>query len=211
MANNAVDRYLKRIEGKDYLVRVDWDQWLKIAPPYPEVGFTVKEVTARFSRNGFEWDIHGRIYLPEKEVDPSLTITVAHGGAGSELNMDETPDGRPGMSRRLAAQGFKVLAITYPGHYPPGGAWSVSVEERMPHYLLDRDLPREEILDRNLKCTFNVICQGFATLIDEHLAGQKILGWGHSTSGPMQAHMHRFVKKADYIGLLGFGTGGPDG
>ena len=211
LANNAVDRYLKGIEGKDHLVRVDWDQWLKIAPPYPEVGFTVKEVTARFSRNGFEWDIHGRIYLPEKEVDPSLAITVAHGGAGSELIMDETPDGRPGMSRRLAAQGFKVLAITYPGHYPPGGAWSVSVEERMPHYLLDRDLPREEILDRNLKCTFNVICQGFATLIDEHLAGQKILGWGHSTSGPMQAHMHRFVKKADYIGLLGFGTGGPDG
>ena len=209
--NKAVDRYLEGVSGKDYLVRFDWDQWLKIGPPYPKVDFSVKEVTTRFSRNGYEWDIHGRVYTPSKEVDPSIAITVAHGGAGSELIMDETPDGRPGMSRHLAAQGFKVFAMTYPGHYPPGGTWKVSVEDRMPHYLLDRDLPRDEILDRNLKCTFNVICQGFAALIDEHLAGRKVLGWGHSTSGPMQAHMHRFVKKADYLGLLGFGTGGPDG
>ncbi len=211
MANEAVNRYLEGINGKNYLVGVDWEQWLKIDPPYPEVGFNVKEVTARFHRNGYDWDIHGRLYTPEKEVDPSLAITVTHGGAGSERIMDETPDGRPGMSRRLAAQGFKVLAMTYPGHYPPGGTWTESVEERMPHYLLDKELPLKEVLDRNLKCTFNVNCQGFAALIDANLAGRKILGWGHSTSGPMQAHMHRFIKKAEYIGLLGFGTGGPDG
>ena len=159
MANSAVGRYLEGIKGKNYLVGIDWDQWLKIEPPYPEVGFNVKEVTARYARNGYEWDIHGRLYTPDKEVEPSIAVTVTHGGAGSERIMDETPDGRPGVSRRLAAQGFKVLAMTYPGHYPPGGTWTVSVEERMPHYLLDRDLPREEILDRNLKCTFNVICQ----------------------------------------------------
>jgi hypothetical protein len=209
--NDAVNRYLEGIKGKNYLVGVDWEQWLKIEPPYPEVGFTVKEVTARFNRNGYDWDIHGRLYTPEKEVDPTIAITVTHGGAGSERIMDETPDGRPGVSRRLAAQGFKVLAMTYPGHYPPGGTWTVSVEERMPHYLLDKELPLKEILDRNLKCNFNVNCQGFAALIDQHLAGRKILGWGHSTSGPMQAHLHRFVKKAEYVGLLGFGTGGPDG
>jgi hypothetical protein len=211
MANEAVNRYLEGINGKNYLVGVDWEQWLKIDPPYPEVGFNVKEVTARFHRNGYDWDIHGRLYTPEKEVDPSIAITVTHGGAGSERIMDETPDGRPGVSRRLAAQGFKVLAMTYPGHYPPGGTWTESVEERMPHYLLDKELPLKEIFDRNLKCTFNVNCQGFAALIDAHLSGRKILGWGHSTSGPMQAHMHRFIKKAEYIGLLGFGTGGPDG
>jgi hypothetical protein len=209
--NDAVNRYLEGVKGKNYLVGVDWEQWLKIEPPYPEVGFTVKEVTARFNRNGYDWDIHGRLYTPEKEVDPTIAITVTHGGAGSERIMDETPDGRPGVSRRLAAQGFKVLAMTYPGHYPPGGTWTVSVEERMPHYLLDKELPLKEILDRNLKCNFNVNCQGFAALIDQHLAGRKILGWGHSTSGPMQAHLHRFVKKAEYVGLLGFGTGGPDG
>ena len=209
-ANEAVARYLAGLKGKDDLVRLDWEQWLNIGAPYPEVGFRVQEVTARYSRNGYEWDIHGRLYTPDKEIDPSLAITVTHGGAGSERIMDETPDGRPGMSRRLAAQGFKVLAMTYPGHYPPGGTWTVPVETRMPHYLLDRELPLDEILDRNLKCTFNTICQGMAALIDQHLAGRKILGWGHSTSGPMQAHMHRFAKTVQYIGLLGFGTGGPD-
>lgn len=209
--NAAVARYLDGIGEDDPLVALDWDQWLDIGAPYPEVDFTVQEVTARFTRNGYDWDIHGRLYTPEAEIDPSVAFVVCHGGAGSERIMDETPDGRPGISPSLAAQGFKVLAMTYPGHYPPGGTWQVSVEDRMPVYLLDQDLPQDEILDRNLKCTFNVNCQGFATLIDEHLAGRKILGWGHSTSGPMVAQLHRFVTKAEIYGICGFGTGGPDG
>lgn len=209
-ANAAVGRYLDGIGGEDLLVKLDWDQWLGIEAPYPEVDFEVEEVTARFSRNGYDWDIHGRLYTPENEVDPSKAFVVCHGGAGSERIMDETPDGRPGMSRRLAAQGFKVLAMTYPGHYPRGGTWQVSVEDRMPVYLLDQDLAEDEILDRNLKCTFNVNCQGFAALIDEHLAGRKILGWGHSTSGPMVADLHHHVTKAEIWGICGFGTGGPD-
>ncbi len=209
--NHAVARYLDGLRDDDLMVRFDWDQWLAIEPPYPEVGFTVEEVTARFSHNGYQWDIHGRLYTPEHEVDPSIAVIVCHGGAGSERIMDETPDGRPGVSQRLAAQGFKVLAMTYPGHYPPGGTWQVSVEDRMPHYLLDQDLPMSEILDRNLKCTFNVNCRGFTALIDEHLAGRKILGWGHSTSGPMVAQLHKFLTEAEVAGILGFGTGGPDG
>jgi hypothetical protein len=210
-ANAAVARYLKGVGGEDLLVKMDWEQWLDIEAPYPETAFTVQEVTARFNRNGYDWDIHGRLYTPETEVDPSVAFIVCHGGAGSERIMDETPDGRPGVSPRLAAQGFKVLAMTYPGHYPQGGTWQVSVEDRMPVYLLDQELNEEEILDRNLKCTFNVDCQGFAALIDEHLAGRKILGWGHSTSGPMVADLHHYVTKAEIWGLCGFGTGGPDG
>ena len=209
--NESVGRYLEGLKGDELLVKLDWDQWLDIEGPYPKVDFTVEEVTARFSRNGYDWDIHGRLYTPATEVDSSTAIVVCHGGAGSERIMDETPDGRPGLSPSLAAQGFKVLAMTYPGHYPPGGTWEVSVEDRMPVYLLDQELPMAEILDRNLKCTFNVVCQGFAALIDAHLAGRKILGWGHSTSGPMIAHLHRFITKADITGILGFGTGGCDG
>jgi hypothetical protein len=210
-ANAAVARYLEGLGGPESLVRLDWEQWLSIDAPYPKTDFTVEEVTARFGRNGHDWDIHGRLYTPAREVDPSRAFIVCHGGAGSERIMDETPDGRPGVSPSLAAQGFKVLAMTYPGHYPPGGTWEVSVEDRMPIYLLDRELPLEETLDRNLKCTFNVNCQGFAALIDEHLAGRNILGWGHSTSGPMVAQLHKFVTKAEIGGICGFGTGGPDG
>ena len=130
----------------------------------------------------------------------------------SEKIMDFTPDGRPGLARVLAAQGFKVLSLTYPGHYPPGGVWKYTrAPNVMPIYLLDRELPQEEILDRNLKCTFNVILQGAGLLTDEHLAGREIIGFGHSTGGPMAAHLTRFSKKTKVIGIVGFGSGGPDG
>jgi pimeloyl-ACP methyl ester carboxylesterase len=124
--------------------------------------------------------------------------------------MDLTPDGRPGLARVLAAQGFRVMVLTYPGHYPPGGIWQIPVAERMPIYLFDRQLPNDEILDRNLKCTFNVILQGAGLLTDQHFAGREIIGFGHSTGGPMAAHLTRFAKKVKVIGLVGFGSGGPD-
>jgi pimeloyl-ACP methyl ester carboxylesterase len=125
--------------------------------------------------------------------------------------MDLTPDGRPGLARVVASQGFKVLALTYPGHYPKGGVWKQPIPQRMPVYLMDRELPTEEILDRNLKCTFNVILQGAGLLTDEHFAGREIIGFGHSTGGPMAAHLTRFSNKTQVIGLVGFGSGGPDG
>ena len=50
-------------------------------------------------------------------VAPSFVSTAAQ---ASEKIMDLTPDGRPGLARVLASQGFKALALTYPGHYPPG-------------------------------------------------------------------------------------------
>jgi len=62
-----------------------------------------------------------------------------------------------------------------------------------------------------LKCTFNVILQGAGHLTDNHLAGREIIGFGHSTGGPMAAHLTRFSKKTKVIGLVGFGSGGPDG
>ena len=103
------------------------------------------------------------------------------------------------------------MALTYPGHYPPGGVWKQPVAERNPIYLMDRDLPEEEIRDRNLKCTFNVILQGAGLLTDENFAGREIIAFGHSTGGPMAAHLTRFSKKTKVIGIVGFGSGGPDG
>ena len=48
-------------------------------------------------------------------------------------------------------------------------------------------------------------------MTDHHLAGREIIGFGHSTGGPMAAHLTRFSKKTKVIGLVGFGSGGPDG
>ena len=207
----AVDNYLAELASREILLKVTWDEWLAIGPPYADGDFSSVDVTARYNRNGYDWDMHGTLYTPAREVNANRAFVFFHGGAGSEKIMDLTPDGRPGLARVLAAQGFKVLSLTYPGHYPPGGVWKTPISERMPIYLMDRQLPAEEILDRNLKCTFNVILQGAALLTDEHLAGREIMAFGHSTGGPMAAHLTRFSKQTKVIGLVGFGSGGPDG
>ncbi len=207
----AVTGYLDAIKAEPLLHKLTWEEWLDINPPYADVAFTQKDVFTRFNRNGYDWDIQGILYSPEQEVDDGVAIVMFHGGAGSSYGKDLTPDGRPGLARVLAGQGFKVLNLTYPGHYPPGGIWKEDVETRQPWYLLDQRLSDEEIYDRNLKCTFNVILQGSAQLVDEHLAGRKILAHGHSTGGPMAAHLHRFTRKTKVVGILGWGSGGPDG
>jgi pimeloyl-ACP methyl ester carboxylesterase len=207
----AVEKFLRQLDSTDLLIKLDWDEWLGIAPPYSDVKISTQEVNARYNRNGYDWDMHGTTFTPDKETDSRRAFVFFHGGAGSEKIMDLTPDGRPGLARVVASQGYKVLALTYPGHYPPGGVWNQRIPERMPVYLMDRELPKEEILDRNLKCTFNVILQGAGLLTDEHFAAREIIGFGHSTGGPMAAHLTRYSKKTKVIGLVGFGSGGPDG
>lgn len=204
------EKYLAGLNSRELLLTLTWDEWLAIEPPYTEVEFRAAEVWARYRRNGYDWDMHGTVYTPKQELDPRRGFVFFHGGAGSEKIMDLTPDKRPGLARVLASQGFKVLTLTYPGHYPPGGVWHSPVAERNPIYLKDRNLPLEEILDRNLKCTFNVILQGAAQLADEHLAGREIIAFGHSTGGPMATHLTRFSQKTEVIGIVGFGSGGPD-
>jgi hypothetical protein len=205
--NASVDKYLAGLKSSEVLLPLKWEEWLQIGAPYPEVKFTKKGVSTRFSRNGYDWDIHGTLYTPEKEVDPSTAFLVCHGNLGSEAFMEFTPDGRPGIASVLAAQGFKALAITYPGHYqPPDGIWKTPIEQRSPIYLFDRELPPDEVADRNLKATFNLTLQGAAQIADENLSGRKLL----ITSGPMAAYLWKFSKKTETLGLACFGHGGPD-
>jgi pimeloyl-ACP methyl ester carboxylesterase len=212
MSTGGIDKkYLDGLKSGELLLKLTWDEWLAVNAPYENVDFSVEDVTVRYRRNGYDWDIHGSLYSPMREVDPRRAFVCFHGGAGSEKIMDLTPDGRPGLARVLASQGFKALALTYPGHYPAGGVWKQPIPERKPIYLFDRDLSDSEILDRNLKCTFNVILQGAGLLTDNHLVEREIIGFGHSTGGPMAAHLTRFSKKTKVIGLVGFGSGGPDG
>jgi pimeloyl-ACP methyl ester carboxylesterase len=212
MSTGKIDeKYLAGLKSGELLLKLTWDEWLAIAPPYSGGKFAATDATVRYQRNGYDWDMHGTLYTPEKETDPRRAFVCFHSGAGSEKIMDLTPDGRPGLARVLASQGFKILALTYSGHYPPGGIWKQPIPQRMPVYVMDRELPVEEIEDRNLKCTFNTILQGAGLLTDNHLAGREIIGFGHSTGGPMAAHLTRFSKKTKVIGLVGFGSGGPDG
>jgi pimeloyl-ACP methyl ester carboxylesterase len=205
------EKFLSGLKSNELLLRLTWDDWLAIQPPYADRPFTLSEAAVRYRRNGYDWDMHGTLFSPQIETDPRRAFVFFHGGAGSEKIMDLTPDGRPGLARAVAAQGFKVLALTYPGHYPPGGVWRQPVAERNPIYLMDRDLNEAEIRDRNLKCTFNVILQGAGCLTDEQLPGREIIAFGHSTGGPMAAHLVRFTQKTKVVGIVGFGSGGPDG
>src|SRR5574342_19891 len=207
----TVERYIDGLKSGELLLRLTWEDWLALGAPYTDGEFSSEEVAIRYNRNGYDWDMHGTLFTPERELNDKRAFVCFHGGAGSEKIMDLTPDGSPGLARVLASQGFKALALTYPGHYPPGGVWQQPIPERMPIYLMDRELPLEEIKDRNLKCTFNTILQGAGLLTDQHLAGREILAFGHSTGGPMAAHLTRFSKLTTVIGLVGFGTGGPDG
>ena len=173
-STGITEKYLDGLNSRELLLKLTWDEWLAIQPPYTGGKFTTADAWVRYQRNGYDWDMHGTLFTPENEIDPNRAFVFFHGGAGSEKIMDLTPDGRPGLARVLAAQGFKVLALTYPGHYPPGGVWQLPIVERNPIYLRDRDLAQEEILDRNLKCTFNVILQGAGLLTDEHLPAARL-------------------------------------
>jgi hypothetical protein len=199
------------LAAPELFCRLSWDEWLTINPPFPEVDFSTRDVVTRFRRNGYDWDIHGLLYTPAHETDARFAFIVIHGGAGSSRGKDTTPDGRPGVSRVLASQGFKVLSVDYAGHYPRGGIWTTPVSERQPVYLLDTELSDDEIRDRNRKCTFNVHVQGAAALADAHLSGRDLFAFGHSTGGPMTVALHSFSKSTRTLGIVGFGSGGPQG
>jgi pimeloyl-ACP methyl ester carboxylesterase len=205
----AVDQIAKRLADPKVFSEFTWEQYLEIERPYPVTDFSCTDVTTRFNRNGYDWDVHGLLYRPAREVEKGLAVVIIHGGAGSSRGKDTTPDGRPGVARVLAGQGFTVLSVDYVGHYAPGAIWTKPIAERQPIYLLDRELPVAETLDRNLKCTFNVNMQGIGQLVDQNLAGHRVLAFGHSTGGPMVFDLYAFSKKTTTIGLIGFGSGGP--
>ena len=81
----------------------------------------------------------------------------------------------------------------------------------MPVYLLDTETSEEELQDRLLKCTFNVILQGAGQLADRHLRGRRVITFGPLHGGPMAAHLTRFTRETEVIGIVGWGSGGPDG
>ena len=205
--SRSVDRLLSFLGSKEILKKLTWDEWLDIGPPYPNVPFKRDAVFARYERNGYDWDIHGQVYTPEKEVDPRFAFVIGFGTNGSASETFQTPDGRPGIAQRLAMQGFKVLAYTFPGHYnPPDGLWPQPIPERRPAFVLDRTLSDAEIADRCLKATMDMNVQGLGLLVDTHLAGRRLIG----CNGPNMIRLPKFSQKTTVVGIASMGFGGPD-
>jgi len=101
-ADGIEEKYLKELKSGELLLKLTWDDWLKLGAPFENGDFSVEDVTVRYNRNGYDWDMHGTLYTPEKEVNSQRAFVCFHGGAGSEKIMDLTPDGRPGLARVLA-------------------------------------------------------------------------------------------------------------
>ena len=55
----GVQKMLDGLASSEILQRLNWDQLLSVNPAFGETGFTQKGVITRFSRNGYDWDIHG--------------------------------------------------------------------------------------------------------------------------------------------------------
>ncbi len=211
IANSAAKRYIARLNENELFIHLDWGSFLGIDAPYPNTGFQRKEVTARFRRNGYDWDMHGTLYTPDAEALPGYSMVLIHGGGVNELDFFSTPDKRPGLAAVLASQGFQVLTPSYPGLWPAGGKWTAPVTQRKPFYLLDRQLDDAQIDDRLLKATYQVYMHGISLLVEQCLAGQKLFAHGHSTGGPMAVDLHEYLTTTKVVGILGWGSGGPDG
>ena len=206
--SRAVEKYLKAIRSKELIHYPTWEEWLEVGAPYPDQPYEKKRITARFNRNGYDWDINGALYTPEKEVDPSLAFLVTLGTNGSEGECDVCPDGRPGIAAVLAAQGFKVMTFSFPGNfYPPDGVWPMPVPQRKPIYLFDKpDMSDEEIADRNLKCSFDTNMQGCVELIEKHLPGRGLI----VTNGTQGFGIAPMLKTGKVVGHTTIGFAGCD-
>ncbi len=210
-ADQAIKKYKSLLKGRELLIELDWQTYLGIDAPYAATHFNETEVQLRYQRNGYDWDIHGRLYMPQTQALPGYSFVLIHGGGVNELDFQVTPDGRPGLARVLASQGFQVLTPSYPGLWPPGGKWKVPVCERKPFYILDRTLSDDEIHDRSLKATYQMYMQGISMLVEKHLAGENLLVMGHSTGGPMAADLYEYLATSKVAGIVGWGSGGYDG
>jgi pimeloyl-ACP methyl ester carboxylesterase len=207
ITNRAVECYQSFLGGGGLLIQLDWQQYLDIDAPYAKTDFSEREVEARYHRNGYDWDIHGTLYIPRHQRLPGYAFVLIHGGGVNELDFQVTPDGRPGLARVLAAQGFQVLTPSYPGLWAPGGKWKAPVAERKPFYLFDRELSDDETQDRLRKATYHVYMQGFAALVEKCLPNHKLFTLGHSTGGPMAVNLYEYLSTAKVIGIVGWGSG----
>jgi len=211
-ASTAVKSILARLARTDWFIGdLDWETLMAVEAPYPRTGFLRREVTVRYRHNGYDWDIHGSVYTPFRNVLPGHAFVLIHGGGVNELDFYETPDKRPGLAAVIASQGFEVLTPSYPGLWPIGGKWLAPVTERKPCYLFDRDIGDAEMQDRLLKATYQVYMHGIGLLVEKCLGRRTLFAHGHSTGGPMAADLDKYLTTATVAGMLGWGSGGPDG
>ena len=68
---NIDEKYFEGLKSDELFLKLTWDEWLADRRhPMTTGKFPATDVTARYQRNGYDWDMHGTLYTPEKEIDP---------------------------------------------------------------------------------------------------------------------------------------------
>lgn len=180
---------------------------LEKVPP-DKLGYRARWHEVRYKVYGLDWDIPGLHLVPTNPIPNMPTVAVINGGSANWYEFFLDPLNRPGLGQYLA-QRVPVLLITIPGNYRHGGWTDKQYEQRIPGYLLDRDVSPDEARIRHSIYTFRVVTDGVKRLVETVTTGP-ILLVGHSTGGEIQFILKDASLKNRLQGLsLGWGTGGP--
>ncbi|KZM49526.1 hypothetical protein [Labrenzia sp. OB1] len=179
------------------------------AVPALDLGYRAKWTVLRYSQYGLDWDITG---LRLESLDPDARnrpwAIIIHGGSANFYEFLVNLDNEAGLGQYLA-QKVNVLLVTIPGNFKYGG-WSGPFTKRAPQFLLDTELPAEEVKLRNALYTNIMQFAGLKRLILRETCGDIVLV-GHSTSGELVylAHGDPELSKRLKRRFLGWGSGGP--
>ena len=173
-----------------------------------KLGYKAKWHVVRYKVYGLDWDIPALHLTPNKPLPGIPTLAIINGGSANWYEFFIDPLNRPGLGQYLA-QRVPVVLITIPGNYRHGGWTEAKFGQRIPGYLLDRDVSPEEARIRHSVYTFRVVTEGVKRLIETATSGPIVIV-GHSTGGEVQFILNDSTLKDRLRGLsLGWGTGGP--
>ena len=173
------------------------------------LGYTARWHEIRFNTYGLDWDISGLQLTPRDPLPGLPTMVIINGGAANWYEFFIGPKNRPGLGQYLA-QRVPVLLLSIPGNYRHGGWTNLQFGERIPGYLLDRDVSAEETRIRNAVYTFRVVTDGVMAILDEVVPGPAVV-IGHSTGGEVQFMLKDALAEKNRGLSMGWGTGGPAG
>jgi pimeloyl-ACP methyl ester carboxylesterase len=177
------------------------------AIPASKLGYQAKWHELRYKFYGLDWEIGGLQLTPNQPVAGLPTLVIIHGGSANWYEFFVDQFNNPGISQYLA-QKVPLLLLTIPGNYKHGGWTESSYVERVPAYLLSREITAEEAKVRTAIYNFKVVVEGVRQIIEKVTTGP-IVVWGHSTGGEIPYLLMDTPLKARITLYLGWGSGGP--
>jgi len=171
------------------------------------IGYQARWHELRYEQYGLDWDITGLHLIPKQPVNDMPTLVIIHGGSSNWYEFFVDPFNEPGLGQYLA-QKIPVLLVNIPGNHRHGGWTEKVLENRIPGYLLDRDVTGEELKLRNAAYTFQLVANGVEKLLQSFTSGPVVIV-GHSTAGELPFMLHHSSLRDRMQGrILGWGSGG---